>query len=1108
MSYNYDQCVQSIQEPRRRAYANNSNSSSSNNNASSHTNSQNAQPDLEALQQSMDGFATLSKHCPMTPLLWMQYAHDTEVLMEGLIMLESSSSTENGTNNNNNQQQLQQMQAKKSALESSTGILELALSEFSGCALLHLYYLETLADYIYSSEMIYKLNTQNEVVGMEVDDKQATLQKLSTAFEHAWKCVCSGSHVNEGLIISEIYQLQGSFLLYLLSSAKDNNNTQVNTILQQLSNLFLQWSKTPMGDGSNGEMMQDIDYLWNEACSLILLLSNGEEEEKLKYKQELHQQKVTLWSSIDTERKKTSSLMNTLSSYENEMDVAMSNEGIMLPRMSLFPPQQDDDEGTTDLTARHLQSLQRSSMKWNAILVSDTNRFLSGLGGSETSRAFARAVSYLQRIYQDMMKKSKASNTKAELPPLEDYVATYKDSAITSMYERAISECPTVESLWVSYMNFLRGEWTRYQSKVKEQKHMLKGEELYLQQQQRDELSSMLKSTSHRAIRNCPYSSTLFEIRMTTLGMVSTSNLEPDDVTAVVSDATQLGFLTHNREAMLHLRLTAILVVKRGLLSLVSLGTTTSTTGVGKDYDEEEDVAPNMSVASNKKQSSGGAVLYQSLNPTVTEEVQDLVDDIRDMYDETDNFLFKSHPKWVEGKVAFWKHRAQTEAYVLCPIVLALKEVDDEMAGENDSGGAVDKEAIKCFEKIVKAQKPSHPDPWRDYIRYISSSQLYLPPRSSETGNPAQGIAVSASTVRKVRGLYQRAMNSMRKAGQKEGLTVSPPVPGNKQAWMGKGIDGAMFCRDYDIAISDLCREYLDFERTTGSEEGFANAQILVRSKLANLTTPISAPAPVVQHQEVNGKRKLESDDSISKPVNDVTSMMVDNQEEGEESNDTQSRSKRVKVVTNLKQPKKTDGVHKVRIGKMDYPAHPFTIHVSNLSKETQDMDLVDAFRSEFGAIVHAKILREKRTGKGGHHYHGESKCAGLVQFEERSSVESALQQSGKFEVGGQLITIQRSHLPAVGLVPAGMHRVNPKGDGKSTKKNKFKKEAKMKIDTKMKVDTNKDQHMKSSGGNGKKKSRMADESPSAISLSVLSFKPRGMRQKPKLQLNDDSKKK
>jgi hypothetical protein len=37
--------------------------------------------------------------------------------------------------------QLSFIQAKKEALESSTGILELGLAEFPGCALLHLYYL-------------------------------------------------------------------------------------------------------------------------------------------------------------------------------------------------------------------------------------------------------------------------------------------------------------------------------------------------------------------------------------------------------------------------------------------------------------------------------------------------------------------------------------------------------------------------------------------------------------------------------------------------------------------------------------------------------------------------------------------------------------------------------------------------------------------------------------------------------------------------------------------------------------------------------------------------------------------------------------------------------
>ena len=1096
MLYNYDQCVQSIQEHRRRAY-----SSSSTNGTSATTT---PKPDLEALQQSMDGFATLSKNCPMTPLLWMQYAHDTEILMEGLMMLES------GNGGGGNEQQRLQMQAKKGALESSTGILELALAEYSGCSLLHLYYLESLADCIYQITALQQLNKNNGMVGVDMmDDNLTTLTKLSTAFERAWKCVGSGSHVNEGMIVSDIYRLQGSFLLFLLSTS---DVSSYHSILQQLSKLFIKWSQTPMGEGSNHEMMQDMEYMWGEACSLVLKSCNGDNGKKKQTQQQLDQQKAILWSNIDDERKKTSSLMNTLSSYENEVDVAMSNEGISLPRMSLFSQQDEiinNGSDTDDLHVRHLQSLKRSSMKWNQILVSDTNRFLSGLGGSETSRAFTKATSILQRVYQDVLKKSTKSGGKKddETSPLEDYVAEYKDSAIRSLYERAISECPTVETLWVSYLNFLRSEWTRLQSKIKGQKHVLQGEELYMQKQQKEDLSSTLQSASHRAIRNCPYSGTLFEIRMTTLGMVSLSNLEPDDITAVVQEATELGFLSHNRGAMLHLRLLAILVVKRRLLSLVSLGTTTSANGEGKDYDGGEDIA-SLSVASAKKPTNG-AVSYQSLNPTAMEEVQDLLEDIRDMYDEADAFLFKSHPTWVEGKVVFWKHRAQTEAYVLCPIGLVLKEVDDEMAS-NESAGVADEEAIKCYEKLVKAQKPSHPDSWREYIKYISTSQLYLPGDANNSTQTQPGsTAVTASTIRKTRGLYLRAMGSMKKAGQE--VTSAVPMTNNTQAWMGKGMEGAMYQRDYDSALSDLCREYLDFERTSGSEESFSNAQTLVRGKLANWAPPVLSTIATTtaslsnNHEESSGKRKLDANnDSIM--MNTESHDHHQQEEEEEEYHDTQTK-KRVKVVTNLKQPKKTDGVHKVKIGKLEYPAHPYTVHVSNLSKETQDMDLVDALRSEFGDIVHAKILREKRTGKGGHHYHGESKCAALVQFEERLSVENALQRSGDFEVGGKIIKIQRSYLPAVGVVPAGCHRVNPKGDGKASGKNQFKKKSKMKIDTNESMDIE-------GAGNqqtqkpAKKKNHIALESPSAISLGVLSFKPRGMRQKPKISLSDVPKKK
>ena len=131
---------------------------------------------------------------------------------------------------------------------------------------------------------------------------------------------------------------------------------------------------------------------------------------------------------------------------------------------------------------------------------------------------------------------------------------------------------------------------------------------------------------------------------------------------------------------------------------------------------------------------------------------------------------------------------------------------------------------------------------------------------------------------------------------------------------------------------------------------------------------------------------------------------------------------------------------HKVQIGNLSYRAHPFTVRVSNLSSETEDMDLVDTFRPKCGAIVHAKIMREKPLPHQ-RHSHGKSKGWGLVQFEERDAVERALELSDVVGIREQLIKVDRSHMPAVGLVPPGMHRVNPKGAGKSSKRNQRRKE-------------------------------------------------------------------
>ena len=189
--------------------------------------------------------------------------------------------------------------------------------------------------------------------------------------------------------------------------------------------------------------------------------------------------------------------------------------------------------------------------------------------------------------------------------------------------------------------------------------------------------------------------------------------------------------------------------------------------------------------------------------------------------------------------------------------------------------------------------------------------------------------------------------------------------------------------------------------------------------------------------------------------------------------------------------PKATKEIkHKVRIGKLDYPAHPLTVRVSNLASDTSDMDLVDCFRPKCGAIVHARIVREKH-----HHGKGASRGWGLVQFEEHKSVDEALKLSDVVGIHEKVVNVERSHVPAVSLVPPGMHRVNPKGEGKSSKRNLKRKERKF-----ASADA-------SNAGQSHQPSKLAENQPAITdgqkidekkpqqspSIGILAFRPRGV---------------
>ena len=156
--------------------------------------------------------------------------------------------------------------------------------------------------------------------------------------------------------------------------------------------------------------------------------------------------------------------------------------------------------------------------------------------------------------------------------------------------------------------------------------------------------------------------------------------------------------------------------------------------------------------------------------------------------------------------------------------------------------------------------------------------------------------------------------------------------------------------------------------------------------------------------------------------VDSDSSKMIDDEEE-------EKKKKNTKKGATKQQPK-------VRVGKMDYPAHPFTVRVSNLSPDAQDMDLVDLLKPKCGSIVHARIMRER----GGSN-RGASKGWALVQFEDCDSVDQALALHDTLGLHEKLLAIERSQVAAVGLVPPGMHRVKPKGEGKVSRRNEKRKE-------------------------------------------------------------------
>ena len=895
MSYDYNALVASIAVHRRKA----------------------AESDdpLTHIQRAVDTFATLSSHCPMTPLLWMQYAHDTSRLMQLLLP--------------NRPQQAAEMRHET---------LELAMEEFPGCALLHLHYLQLL------------MEQKND------DDTE----KLEAAFDEAIAAVGRGSHRNEGHLVAAMYRLYTTYV----ASQNDKNAMDA----------FVQRAQTPMKDANDGLVSEIHDF-----C-------------------QMHNIKVTPndLQRIEDARRWTAKTFDSLAANENDVDVAMHAEGIL---------------------TRHDYSHQ--DMDWEALLKSESGRLWMGFGGVQTANAFinyAKACSYFRVPQHEVEQDEEEAKKKRELV----------HSLALAVYERGVAECPTVESLWLSYLRHL----------------------MYLISTKNPLASvSRLESVASRAVRNCPYSVQLLQEKIKAFLLLAEAGqvvFDPDSLTAIVENSIKSKFLP-NPVSQLELHMTAIRTVKRRIMSILAR---TDEKGGGKYDDATEQ--------NGKKHKNADEVGETELGEEAEQEVQDLVEDIREMYDAADVFLRKNHASWSEGRTILWKDRATTETYLLGPLIASL-----EGTGETNA-----EEGLRCFAKLVKIHQPPHPDSYAMHIREFMNQSASAP----------RQVMRNLQTTRY---LFQKALKTV-------GKLKEEPEASSTQ-------------RDRTTALQCLCHDYLEFEQLFGSDESYVEASKSVRKKFETLETNgsqqekatpdgnfASESKGVALEGSVGSKRMRSEDASDQAAAKKSKSASPTEDVEMKDATEAEQSTKDAAANSTMEMSMK-HAVLKVHVGKLDYPAHPFTVRVMNLADETEDMDLVDLFRPKCGAVVHAKIVREKnyRHGKG------KSKGWGLVQFEERYSVEKALELNDVIGIHEHIVKVDRSHVPAVGLVPPGMHRVKPPGEGKASKRNQKKRERKMSRDENLEDEPKKDEITKADGEGAP--TLEAAKPKASSNAGILAFRPRGV---------------
>ena len=883
----------------------------------------------------------------MTPLLWMQYAHDAGLVLDLL--------------------------NQEGSIDIICQILELGLAEFPGCAVLRLYHLDCVL-----------VKCDRNIDGS--DDSESD-DDVKNAWENIINSVCLGCHggCDEPIVVA-LFKLYTQYLL-------KKKPSEVGQIFLKRGELFMK----------NGN---------DTLCSEIILTL---EKFNVFTFTESH------FNMLESKRQIASQQFSFLSNLEDDVLIAMGVDGISSPPdLNSFVVEEDETKSNTG-QLRRIHTLY----DWGKILkaMEKGSTYLMGCGMMHTSTSFikyARAVMQQIKHVRKILKKAYTSNENVELPNDHEHqqakhLLQILIKMIIQIFERGVSECPTVEIIWEKYIKHLF--FILHEASD--------GEDALGISQTLDNV----KSVAARAVRNCPYSVKLFSLKMSVIQEevhFGRKVLDPDELISIVNQAVEGKFLP-SPESNLEVYTAAFMVIKEKILDLISKATSKMA------FDEAEQIYFKR----NKKRKRGEFCpstfdLYDNLlDEDVNQEVRDLIEDLRELYDVAETFFqntFKESTDLIEKVL---RERANVEAYICMPILADSNYLED---------------AIEHYEKMLRIHQLPHPDSWRCYIKFVMGSNLWDKIKNQK--NPQETDLLTggvAAKFRFARSLYHRSMKSTKKEVQQK-----------KQ----------VYDTEYIVSMRLLCDEFKAFENNFGSSKSKAIAQRMVEGKLALFNI---SPFQETAHSD----------------------QLLDN-----------SNSKTVSKVEHVVNKPKKDEKLTVWIGKLQYPVHPFTIHVSNLSPLTEDMDLYDLFHSKCGAIVHCRIFREK--GSRDHSQRPDSKCTGLIQFEERESVEEALKLNGEVGLHEKLIKISRSHQPAVAIVPPGMHRVQPKGQGKSTKANEKRKERRKKKRELSNEEKLGDEYLRE-GAVPSTNHKQDGESKK----SILSFCPRGVvqkRRKTKIAFAQESK--